>query len=136
MPGPSRRSEISPFHVMEVMRAAEERVAAGATVLHLEVGQPSTSTPAGVIAAAHAALDDDVLGYTTATGIEPLRRRIARHYRHWYDVDVDPDSVVLTLGASGAFVLAFLAAFDPGGRVVVPSPGYPCYRNGLRAIGV
>ena len=121
---------------MEVMRAAEERVAAGDEVLHLEVGQPSTPAPAKVIEAAHAALDSDVLGYTTAGGIEPLRRRIADHYRDWYDVAVDPDHVVVTMGASGAFVLSFIASFDAGDRVVVPSPGYPCYRNALQALGV
>ncbi|MCP5029373.1 MAG: aminotransferase class I/II-fold pyridoxal phosphate-dependent enzyme [Actinomycetia bacterium] len=133
---PASRSDISPFHVMEVMRAAEQREASGAEVLHLEVGQPSTPAPKGVIAAAHRALDEDVLGYTTAGGIQPLRQRISDHYASWYGVDVDPDRVVVTIGASGAFVTAFLAAFEPGDRVVVPSPGYPCYRNALQALGV
>ncbi len=132
----ARRGEIAPFYVMEVMRAAELRVAAGNEVLHLEVGQPSTPAPKGVIAAAHHALDNDVLGYTTAMGIEPLRRRVAQHYDDWYGVTVEPDQVMFTVGASGAFVAAFMAAFDPGDRVVVPSPGYPCYRNALEALGV
>ena len=133
---PARRAAVAPFHVMEVMRAAEMRIAEGHEVLHLEVGQPSTPAPRGVIDAAHHALDNDVLGYTTATGIEPLRRRIARHYREWYDVEVDPGAVMVTVGASGAFVAAFMAAFDPGDRVAVPSPGYPCYRNALELLGV
>ena len=130
----SRRSNINPFYVMEVMRAAEQREAAGGDVLHLEVGQPSTPAPAGVIAAAQAALDSDVLGYTTAAGLEALRRRISEHYRSWYGADVDPGRIVVTLGASGAFVLSFLAAFDAGDRVVVSTPGYPCYRNALQAL--
>ena len=130
----SRRSNISPFYVMEVMRAAEEREAAGGEVLHLEVGQPSTPAPRGVIEAAQAALESDVLGYTTAAGIEALRRRICEHYQSWYGADVDPGRIVVTFGASGAFVLAFLAAFDAGDRVVVSSPGYPCYRNALQAL--
>ena len=130
----SGRSGINPFYVMEVMRAAEEREAAGGEVLHLEVGQPSTSAPAGVIRAARAALESDVLGYTTAAGLEPLRARLSDHYRSWYGAEVDPSRVVVTLGASGAFVLAFLAAFDAGDRVVVPTPGYPCYRNALQAL--
>ena len=132
----ARRADISPFYVMEVMRAAELRAATGADVLHLEVGQPSTAAPKGVIEAAHHALDNDVLGYTTAFGIEPLRRRVVEHYLHWYGVTVDPDSVMFTVGASGAFVAAFMAAFDPGDRVGVPTPGYPCYRNALQALGV
>ncbi len=139
-PNPSRRSasqrgQIAPFYVMEVMRAAEEREVAGGDVLHLEVGQPSTPAPSGVIAAAHRALDDDVLGYTTAAGTPALRERIATHYHDWYGVDLDPARVMFTVGASGAFVAAFLAAFDVGDRVVVPSPGYPCYRNALDALG-
>ena len=120
---------------MEVMRAAEERELAGADVLHLEVGQPSTAAPRPVIEAAHRALDEDVLGYTTAAGLPDLRTRVARHYDDWYGVAVDPDSIMFTVGASGAFVAAFLAAFDVGDRVVVPSPGYPCYRNALDALG-
>jgi aspartate/methionine/tyrosine aminotransferase len=134
--GPARRADIAPFYVMEVMRAAEQRVAEGGEVLHLEVGQPSTPAPEGVVASAHRALDEDVLGYTTATGIEPLRQRIAAHYLDWYGVVVDPDAVRMTVGASGAFVAAFMAAFDPGDRVAVPSPGYPCYRNALAVLGV
>lgn len=118
------------------MRAAEERAATGKDVLHLEVGQPSTPAPAGVLAAAHEALDSNVLGYTTAKGLPELRHRIAEHYDHWYQHAVDPEQVIITTGASGAFVLAFLAAFDAGDRVVVPSPGYPCYRNMLGAFGV
>lgn len=136
MRGPAGRAAIDPFHVMEVMRAAERREAAGGEVLHLEVGQPSTPAPSKVIAAAHDALDREVLGYTTAAGIEPLRRAITAHLEDWYGVAVDPDRVIVTVGASGAFVLSFLAAFDVGDRVVVPSPGYPCYRNALTALGV
>jgi len=130
------RAGISPFYVMEVMRAAELRLAEGRDVLHLEVGQPSTPAAPAVIAAAHRALDDDVLGYTTAGGIEPLRTRIAEHYDDWYGVEVDPDAVMVTVGATGAFVAVFMAAFDPGDRVVVPSPGYPCYANALQVLGV
>lgn len=129
------RADVSPFYVMEVMRAAELRMAAGHEVLHLEVGQPSTPAPKGVIDAAHRALDEDVLGYTTAAGIEPLRRRVSAHYADWYGVTVDPDDVMFTVGASGAFVAAFMAAFDVGDRVVCPTPGYPCYRNALEILG-
>ena len=98
------------------------------------MGQPSTPAPAGVIAAARAALESDVLGYTTAAGLEALRHRISEHYRSWYGADVDSGRIVVTFGASGAFVLSFLAAFDAGDRVVVSSPGYPCYRNALQAL--
>jgi aspartate/methionine/tyrosine aminotransferase len=132
----SRRGQIPPFIVMDVMRAANERAATGADVLHLEVGQPSTGAPAKVIAAAQAALRHDTLGYTEAFGLPSLRRRIALHYREAYDIAVDPARVVLTTGSSGGFLLAFLAAFEPGDRVALASPSYPAYRNILTALGL
>jgi aspartate/methionine/tyrosine aminotransferase len=130
----SARGQIPPFIVMDVMRAANERAATGADVLHLEVGQPSTGAPAGVIAAASAALGNDTLGYTDALGIPALRSAIAGHYRDRYGIALDPERVVVTTGSSGAFLLAFLAAFDAGDRVGLATPAYPAYRNILRAL--
>jgi aspartate/methionine/tyrosine aminotransferase len=132
----SRRGSIPPFIVMDVMRAAFEREAAKGDVLHLEVGQPSTSAPAAVIAAAKAALDADKLGYTEPFGIPPLRQRIVQHYRDWYGVEVPARRIVVTTGSSGAFVTAFLAAFDVGDRVALGEPCYPCYKNILSALGI
>jgi aspartate/methionine/tyrosine aminotransferase len=132
----ARRGQVPPFIVMDVMRAAAERTAAGGDVLHLEVGQPSTGAPAKVVEAAKRALDAEALGYTLALGLEPLRQRIAAHYRERYGVTVRPDNVVVTTGSSGAFLLAFLAAFEAGDRVGVAAPGYPAYRNILTALGV
>ena len=135
MTGPARRGDIPPFLVMEVMRAAAAREAAGGAVYHLEVGQPSSAAPRGVIEAAQAALEDDVLGYTLALGEDALRDAIARHYRDFYGVDVPAARIVVTTGASGAFLLAFLAAFEPGDRVALALPGYPGYRHILSALG-
>jgi aspartate/methionine/tyrosine aminotransferase len=132
----ARRGAVPPFIAMEVLRDANERAARGENVLHLEVGQPSTGAPRAVIEAAKRALDRDQLGYTEALGIPPLRQRIARHYRDMYGVSVDPARVVVTTGSSGAFLLSFLAAFDPGDRVALAAPGYPAYRNILVALGI
>lgn len=130
------RSGISPFIVMDVMRAANERAAAGGDVLHLEVGQPSTPAPAAVRAAAAEAAGGERLGYTDAFGLPELRKAIVRHYWSAYGVAVEAERIAVTTGSSGAFVLAFLAAFDAGDRVAVAVPGYPCYRNILNALGV
>ena len=130
------RGAIAPFIVMDVMRAANERAAAGGDVIHLEVGQPSGQAPARVLAAARAALDTHGIGYTEALGLPALRERIARHYRHAYGVSVSPETGAVTTGSSGAFLLAFLAAFDAGARVAVAAPGYPAYRNILEALGI
>jgi aspartate/methionine/tyrosine aminotransferase len=132
----SRRGGISPFIVMEVMRAAHARAAAGGDVIHLEVGQPSTGAPAAVIATAQGALARERLGYTEALGLPGLRARIARHYRETYGVEVGADRIVVTTGSSGAFLLAFLAAFDADDHVALADPGYPAYRNILGAVDV
>jgi aspartate/methionine/tyrosine aminotransferase len=133
---PSRRGAIPPFFVMEVMRAAAEREATGADVLHMEVGQPSTGAPRAVLEAARRALDEDRLGYTDALGIPPLRAAISRWYRDRHGVEVPERRIVVTTGSSGAFILGFLAAFDEGDVVAMAAPSYPAYRNVLHAIGV
>jgi aspartate/methionine/tyrosine aminotransferase len=132
----SRRSRISPFVVMDVMRAANERAASGADVIHMEVGQPGTPAPRVVREAVKAAVDAELLGYTEALGIPALRERIARHYRDAYGVEVSPAEVIVTAGSSAGFVLAFLAVMDEGDRLVMPEPGYPCYRNIAQAFGI
>jgi aspartate/methionine/tyrosine aminotransferase len=121
---------------MDVMREANARAAAGESVLHLEVGQPSTPAPKGVVEAARRALAENRLGYTEAFGMPELRERIVRHYRNVYGVEVPTARVVVTTGSSSGFVLAFLAAFDVGDRVALAVPGYPAYRNILAALGI
>ncbi len=132
----AQRGNIPSFIVMDVMRAANEREKAGAEILHMEVGQPGTSAPAGVIAAAHKALDSQRLGYTEALGIPELRARIARHYRDFYGQAVSAENIVVTTGSSGAFLVASLAAFEAGDRIALASPSYPAYRNMMTALGI
>ena len=132
----ARRSAIPPFIAMEVLAAANAREAAGVHVLHLEVGQPDSAAPAPVLEAAQRALKSHRLGYTEALGIKPLREAIAGYYQSAYAIAVDPARVVVTTGSSGAFLLAFLAAFEPGDRVALAAPGYPAYRNILLALGL
>ena len=132
----AQRGLVDPFIVMDVLRAANELAATGEDVLHLEVGQPGTPAPQGVVAAAQKALTDEVLGYTDSLGVPALRQRIATHYSDFYGVDVDPARVVVTTGSSGAFLLAFMTAFEPGDRVALAAPGYPAYRNILSSLGV
>ena len=130
------RGEVPPFIVMDVLREANARAAAGEKVLHLEVGQPGTPAPQAVLAAARAALGRDLIGYSDAMGRLELRQAIAAHYRHCYGVDLDPRRVMVTTGSSAGFLLSFLAAFDPGDRVALAAPGYPAYRNILTTLGI
>jgi aspartate/methionine/tyrosine aminotransferase len=132
---PARRSDVPPFMVMDVMAAAARIEAAGGRVVHMEVGQPAAPAPRTARAAAKAALDLGDIGYTEALGIPLLRARIARHYADQHGVTVAPDQIVVTTGSSAAFILAFLALFEPGDRVAVACPGYPPYRHILTALG-
>lgn len=129
------RAGIPPFHVMDVWLAAAERQLSHGDLVNLSAGQPSAGAPAAVRAAAADALATDRLGYTVALGIPELRAAIADSYRRNHGLTVDADDVVITTGSSGGFLLAFLACFDPGDRVAIASPGYPCYRNILTALG-
>ncbi|QZA07393.1 pyridoxal phosphate-dependent aminotransferase [Mycolicibacter heraklionensis] len=129
------RAGIPPFHVMDVWLAAAERQRSHGDLVNLSAGQPSVGAPEPVRAAAAAALQTNELGYTVALGIPELRSAIAGSYADRYGLSVDPDDVVVTTGSSGGFLLAFLACFDAGDRVAIASPGYPCYRNILTALG-
>lgn len=131
----AQRSDIASFMVMDVMAAAAEREAKGLPVVHLEVGQPGTSAPIAAREAAKRAIDSDSLGYTLPLGTPALRARIAAHYEATYGIELAPERVVVTSGSSAGFVLTFLMLFDLGDRVALPSPGYPCYRNILNALG-
>ena len=136
-----RGASAPPFMVMDVITAANARqlaLPAGAPhIIRMEVGQPGTGAPAGAVAAARAALDaGHSMGYTEAFGLPSLRARIARHIGAWYNADVPTSRIAVTVGASGAFPLAFLAAFDPGHRVAMATPFYPPYVNILVALGM
>src|SRR5918911_1520367 len=131
----ARRIErVSPFLAMDVLSAAAAKERRGESVVHMEVGQPSAPAPRAAREAAAAALASGRIGYTEALGIAPLRERIARHYREAYGVAVPPERIVVTTGSSAGFVLAFLSLFDAGQRVAITAPGYPAYRNILRAL--
>ncbi len=133
----SSRGEVPAFEVMAVLDRVAAMRAAGRDVISLCAGEPSGGAPTDVRERAVRALGGDQdLGYTPSLGLPDLRRAIAGHYARWYDLEVDPARVAITTGASGAFVLLFLAAFDAGDRVAVTRPGYPAYRNLLHALGV
>ncbi len=133
----SARSRVAPFLAMHMGELGEQHVRRTGSLLALHLGQPSSGAPqVARRAAADAAMATGALGYTTALGLPALRTRITRHILDWYGTVIDPSQVLVTAGASGAFVVAFMACFDVGDRVAVATPGYPCYRNDLAALGI
>ena len=132
----ARRAMVPPFIVMDVVREASALEAAGRSIVHLEVGQPSTGIPKAAAQRVARVLAEDTLGYTFASGLPALCQRIAQHYRDMHGVEVGAERVFATTGSSGAFVLAFLIAFEAGDRVALAAPGYPAYRHILTSLGV
>ena len=100
----STRSQVDPFIVMDVMEAARRAEDAGRNIIHMEVGQPGTGGPKGAVQALAKAMDAQPLGYTVALGLPALRARIARMYGEWYNIDLDPERVVITPGSSSGFI--------------------------------
>jgi aspartate/methionine/tyrosine aminotransferase len=131
----AQRADVPPFHVMDLLAAAQARQASHGDLVNFVAGQPSSGAPRVVRDEAIRLLEADLLGYSVATGIPELRNAIAEHHRKSSGIEVSSEDIVVTTGSSGGFLLAFLAAFSPGDRVVMARPGYPCYRNVLTALG-
>ncbi|MCB8839854.1 pyridoxal phosphate-dependent aminotransferase [Aurantimonas sp. VKM B-3413] len=133
---PSLRSKVDPFRAMDVLAEANRMIAAGERVLSLAVGQPAAPAPDAAIDAARAMLGHGRVAYTDALGRRELRERISRYYLERHGLAVDASRIMVTTGSSAGFNLAFLAAFDPGDRIAIASPGYPAYRNILKVLGL
>ncbi len=127
-----RMGGIAPFHVMELVARAQQLEAEGRDIVHMEVGEPDFDTPAAVVEAGRAALAEGRTRYTPSLGIPALREAISRHYRDYYGVDVPPERIAVTPGASGALQLALGVLLDPGQKVLMADPGYPCNRHFVR----
>ena len=132
----SARSQVDPFIVMDVMAAANRAEAEGRHIVHMEVGQPGTPAPRAARKALARAMEAGALGYTEALGLPALRARIAKLYAERHGIDLDPARVVVTAGSSAAFLLAFTTLFDADDSVGLGLPGYPSYRQILRALSL
>jgi len=121
-----RLGNITPFRVMELMERAKTLESAGHRVVHFEVGEPDFATAEPIVAAGIRALQAGQTKYTQALGIPELRARIAEHYRHELGVDVAPERIVITSGASGGLLLLSGLLLNPGDELLLTDPGYPC----------
>lgn len=131
----NRLADIQPFHVMALLGRAQAMAAAGRDIIHLEVGEPDFPTPSPIVAAGQAALARGETFYTPSLGLPALREAIAQWYAVRFGVSVQPSQVVVTPGASGALLLALALVADPGRKVLLADPGYPCNRHFLTVLG-
>tara|TARA_B100001142_G_scaffold284867_1_gene298766 strand:+ start:2657 stop:3808 length:1152 start_codon:yes stop_codon:yes gene_type:complete len=130
----SKRGNVDPFIVMDVMEAARKAEEAGRRIIHMEVGQPGTAAPKYATHSLIEAMANNNLGYTVALGLPELRKRISQLYGEWYNVDINPNRIAITPGSSSAFVASFTSLFDSGDRVGIGAPGYPSYKQILKAL--
>lgn len=124
---------VEPFYAVEINRLANERARHGLPVIHMEVGQPAAGAPRAAIEAGHQALRDTAQGYWESGA---LKERIAVHYHERHRLALEPSQIILSMGASGALLLAIAVLFGRGARVALARPGYPAHRNVLRALGL
>lgn len=130
----SKRGNVDPFIVMDVMEAAREAEESGRRIIHMEVGQPGTPAPKQATNSVVESMTKNNLGYTVALGLPELRKRISELYGEWYNVDINPKRIAITPGSSSAFVASFTSLFDSGERVGIAAPGYPSYKQILKAL--
>ncbi len=130
-----RADQVSPFRVMHLLERAKQLEAAGRSIVHLEIGEPDFPTPAPIVAAGQRALAAGHTQYTPARGLPQLRQAIADFYGERFGIDLDPERILLTPGASGGLQLLLMALFDPGEAVLLPEPGYPCNRQLVSLLG-
>ena len=139
----SRLDRIEPFYVMECAKAAQQiarspacdAAQGGEPMIFLNIGEPDFGAAPGVVQAAEACMRSGRTQYTQATGLPELRERIARWYGTRFGLDVAPERIVVTAGASAALQLACLALFEAGDEVLMPDPSYPCNRHFVAAAG-
>ena len=129
----SKRSNVDPFIVMDVMEAARKAESSGKNIIHMEVGQPGTAAPKLAKDFISKEISKNNLGYTVTLGLPSLRDRISKLYGEWYNLKISPDRIIITTGSSGAFILSFATLFNAGDRVGIASPGYPSYRQILKS---
>ena len=132
----SKRSNIATFLAIDMLTKANNLKLKGKDIIHMDVGEPGVSTPSHILKYAKEIVGKKKIGYTESIGIPELRQKISDHYKCLYDEEVRSDCIAVTSGASGAFVLALLALFDPGDKIVMMTPYYPAYVNAIKALNL
>jgi len=127
-----RMESFSPFYVMELLQRAKQLEAQGKDIIHMEIGEPDYPTPINVVKAGLKHIQTGQIKYTAAAGLPELRKKISSYYQLNYAVDVSPERVFVTPGASGAFLLALGVSLNPGENIIMADPCYPCNSNFVR----
>ena len=131
----TRMQGISTFYVMELLQRAKQLEHQGRDIIHMEVGEPDFPTPPEIVQAGINNIQTGQVKYTPAAGLPELKQKIARYYQEHYHVEVSPQRIFITPGASGAFLLALGVSVDPGEEILLTDPCYPCNSNFIKLFG-
>ena len=129
-----RMNDIQPFHVMELLAKAKQLEAKGKKLIHMEIGEPDFPTPEPISRAAIEAINLEKTHYTPAVGLAELRQAISQFYQERYQIEIDPRRIIVTPGASGALQLALSVLVNPGDKVLMADPSYPCNKHFVRLV--
>lgn len=124
-----------PSAAQELTVAADQMVEEGVDVVRLLLGQPGTGAPRGAIEAVTKIEKELTLGYTSALGIKPLRERLSKHYRDFYQLDISYERIIISIGASIALVVVLVECFARGAKIGLPYPAYPAQKNTMDILG-
>ncbi len=121
----NRLERVSPFIVMDIVKEASNIPDA----IHFEIGEPDLQPPPSVWEETEKAVKNRLNHYTESLGLPELREKISQFYYEKYKVDVSPSRIALTVGTSGAFLVAYTITLNAGEKLAFSDPSYPCYKN-------
>ncbi len=126
-----RGGTVEQSHIRSMTRAC---TACGG--INMAQGVCDLPVPRVVIEGAKEAMDEGVNIYTPTEGLPRLRQAIAAKMKRFYSVEVSPEQVLVSDGATGAFYTACLALLEPGDEVILFEPYYGYHRSTLVSLGV
>ncbi|MBO4564680.1 MAG: aminotransferase class I/II-fold pyridoxal phosphate-dependent enzyme [Bacteroidaceae bacterium] len=132
-----RISAVSEYYFSRKLKEVARLNAEGKDIISLAIGSPDMPpSPATIQTLCENAKKADAHGYQPTVGIPELRNAMAKFYKRWYNVDLDPATEIQPLiGSKEGILHVTLALCNPGDKVLVPNPGYPTYTALSKILG-
>ena len=119
----------------KILAEAKKLEAEGKQMIHLSLGQPDFKTPKHVVEAAKKALDDGHHGYVMSNGILECRQAVTRKVKKLYNVDIDPERIIIMPGGKPTMYYAISCYGEPGVEIILPTPAFPIYESMINYTG-
>ena len=135
MPTISKKGiNIPPSPIRKLVPFADQAKKRGINILHLNIGQPDIKSPIESIDAIKN-IDFDLLKYESSQGPLEFRNNLCNYYSK-HNIEVLPDDIITTVGASEALSFTMNSICDPGDEVIIPEPFYANYNGFAHASDV